>query len=225
MKIKGNFENLKALLEKCEFVFNVICVSETWCSNTELQNNSNVSLKGLILFLTKEVKKKRKKNRGGGVLILIKKNLSYKIRKDLSESDEHKEILFLGVSCKNSSNILLSCCYKPPKGDNDILSMFLKQVFKKSTAEKKPHYLVGDRNINCLEYFENKKVSTFYNSVFECGANALINKTTRVAKKYATIIDNIITTDLFNEALKKGIIKSDISDHLPIFFSINIKIA
>ena len=42
--IKRNFENLKALLEECEFVFNIICVSETWCSNTELQNNSNLSL-------------------------------------------------------------------------------------------------------------------------------------------------------------------------------------
>ena len=35
--IKRNFENLKALLEECEFVFNIICVSETWCSSTELQ--------------------------------------------------------------------------------------------------------------------------------------------------------------------------------------------
>ena len=220
MKIKGNFENLKALLEKCEFVFNVTCVSETWCSNTELQNNSNLSLAGFD-SVPYERSKKKKKNRGGGVLILIQKNLSYKIRKDLSESDEHEEILFLEVSCKNSSNILLSCCYKPPKGDNDILSMFLKQVFKKSAAEKKPHYLIGDLNINCLEYFENKKVSTFCNLLLECGANVLINKPTRVAKKYATIIDNVIITNIFNESLKKGIIKSDISDHLPIFFSIN----
>ena len=215
--IKRNFENLKALLEECEFVFNIICVSETWCSNTELQNNSNLSLTGFDSVPYE----KSKKNRGGGVLIFIKKNLSYKIRKDLSESDEHKEILSLEVSCKNSSNILLSCCYKPPKGDNDILSMFLKQVFKKSTAEKKPYYLIGDLNINCLEYFENEKVSTFYNSLFECGAIALINKPTRVAKKSATINDNVITTNIFNESLKKGIIKSDLSDHLSIFFSIS----
>ena len=215
--IKRNFENLKALLEECEFVFNIICVSETWCSNTELQNNSNLSLTGFDSVPYE----RSNKNRGGGVLIFIKKNLSYKIRKDLSESDEHKEILSLEVSCKNSSNILLSCCYKPPKGDNDILSMFLKQVFKKSTAEKKPYYLIGDLNINCLEYFENEKVSTFYNSLFECGTIALINKPTQVAKKSATIIDNVITTNIFNESLKKGIIKSDLSDHLPIFFSIS----
>ena len=76
--------------------------------------------------------------------------------------------------------------------------MFLKQVFKKSPAEKKPYYLIGDININCLEYFENEKVSAFYNSLFEYGAIALINKPTRVAKKSATIIDNVITTNIFD---------------------------
>ena len=133
---------------------------------------------------------------GGGGLIFIKKNLSCKIREDLSESDEHKEILSLEVSYKNSSNILLSCCYKPPKGDNGILSMFLKKVFKKSAAEKKPYYLIGDLNMNCFEYFENEKVANFYNSLFECGAIAFINKLTRVAKKSATTIDNVITTNI-----------------------------
>ena len=34
---KPKFEIIKALLEECELVFNIICVSETWCSNTKLQ--------------------------------------------------------------------------------------------------------------------------------------------------------------------------------------------
>ena len=126
-------------------------------------------------------------------------NLSYKIRKDLSESDKHKEILSLEVSCKNSSNILLSCCYKPGKCENDVLSIFLKQVFKKSTAEKKPYYLIGDLNIYCLEYFENEKDTNFFNSLFECGAIV-----TSVARKSPTIIDTVITTNIFNETLKKA---------------------
>ena len=215
ISIKRNFENLKALLEECELVCNMICVSETWCSNTELQNNASLSLAG---FDSVPYKRSR---RGGGVLIFIKKNLSYKIRKDLSESDEHKEILSLEILYKNSFNILLGCCYKPLKGDNDILSMFLKHVFEKSAAEKKPYYLLGDLNINCLEYFENEKVSTFHNSLFEYGAIALINKPTRVGKKSATIIDNVITTNIFHESLKKSITKFNLSDHLPIFYSIS----
>ena len=102
-------------MEECEFVFSIICVSETWCPNIKLQNNSNLSLTGFDSVPYK----RSKKSRGGGVWIFIKKNLSCKIRKELSESDEHKEILSLEASHKNSSNILLSCCYKLPKGDND----------------------------------------------------------------------------------------------------------
>ena len=95
----------------------------------------------------------------GEVLISTKKNPSQKIRKNFSESEEHREILSLEISNKNFSDILMSCCYKSPKGDNDISSMFLKQAFKKYIAEKKTYYLVGVLNINCLQYFENDKVS------------------------------------------------------------------
>ena len=54
-----------------------------------------------------------------------------------------------------------------------MLSIFLKHAFKTSTVEKKPYYLIGDLNMNCLKYFENEKVSTFYNSPFEYSAIAL----------------------------------------------------
>ena len=49
-----------------------------------------------------------------------------------------------------------------------------------------------------------------------------MNGPTRVADHSATLIDNIITTEFLNETLKKGIIKTDVSDHFPIFFSSNI---
>ena len=97
----------------------------------------------------------------------------------------------------------------------------LLQVFKKSTAGKKPYYFIGDLNINCLEYFENEKVSTFYSSLFEIGAIALINKPTRIAKKPATVTGNVTTTNIFDKSLKKGIVKSDFLDHLSIFFSVS----
>ena len=107
---------------------------------------------------------------------------------------------------------------------NPIIASLLKtatlQVFRKSAAENKPYYLIGDLNINCLKYFKNEEVSTFYNSLFEYGGIALINTPSRVAKKSATIIDNVITTNIFKESLKKDRIKSSLSDHLPIFFSI-----
>ena len=61
--------------------------------NIILQNNSNLSLEGFDSISYKRSRSRR----GGIVLIFIKKNLSYKIRKDLSESDEHKEIKILPI--------------------------------------------------------------------------------------------------------------------------------
>ena len=75
--------------------------------------------------------------------------------------------------------------------------------------------------MNWLEYFENEKISIFYISLFEYCAIALINKLIRVAKKSATITDNVITTSIFDESIKKGIIKSNLLGHLWIFFSIS----
>ena len=74
--IKRNFENLKAL-EECEYVFNIICVPETLCSNTNPQNNLNLSFKGFA-----SVPYERSKNsREGGVLIFIKRIFLIKFEK------------------------------------------------------------------------------------------------------------------------------------------------
>ena len=199
--IKRNFENLKTLLLEWEFVFNIKNIPETWCPNSEVQYNSNLSLTEFNSVLYE----KSKKRRGGEVLIFTKKNLSCKIRKDLSESEKHKEILFQKISNKTSTDILLSCCYKPPKGDINIWSIFLKPVY----------YLLGDLYINCLEYSGNEHVATFHCLLLDYGA---MNNSTQ--RKSATTIVNAITTCILSKFLKKDIIKSGPSDNLPIFFSI-----
>ena len=80
---------------------------------------------------------------------------------------------------------------------------------------------MGDFNINCLNYEENNSVRNFLNNLFQKGTIPLINKPTRVTVKSATLIDNIFTNCIFDNSLKKGIIKNSTSDHFPIFFAIN----
>ena len=77
--------------------------------------------------------------------------------------------------------------------------------------------------MNCLKYEENFDVNNFYNNIFQHGAVPLINnKPTRVTTTTATLIDNILTNSFFEASLKKGIIKTSISDHFPIFTAFNI---
>ena len=57
--------------------------------------------------------------------------------------------------------------------------------------------------------------------LFEHGLIPVINKPTRITKRSATAIDHIITNTIINTNIKTGIIKSDISDHFPIFLIAN----
>ena len=82
--------------------------------------------------------------------------------------------------------------------------------------------MIGDFNMNCFKYHENAKTKYFYDNIFEKGAIPIINRSTRISEHLASLIDNILTTDIFNNSLKKGIIKSDVSDHFPMFFSIRL---
>ena len=82
--------------------------------------------------------------------------------------------------------------------------------------------MIGDFNMNCLKYQENAKTKYFYDNIFEKGAIPIKNRPTRISEHSASLIDNILTTDIFDNSLKKGIIKPDVSDHFPIFFSIRL---
>ena len=158
------------------------------------------------------------------MLIYIHKSLGYNLRNGLCVSDKDKEILTIEISRKNDKNILLSCCYRPPSGDSENLSAFLQnKIIEKSVSEKKMSYIIGDFNMNCLKYHENAKTKHFYDNIFEKGAiHPYINRPTRISEHSASLIDNILTTDIFNNSPKKGIIKADVSDHFPIFFSIQL---
>ena len=84
----------------------------------------------------------------------------------------------------------------------------------KSVSEKKISYMKGDFNMNCLKYHENAQTKYFYDNIFEKGAIPIINRPTRISEHLAGLIDNILTTDIFKNSLRKGI--------FPILFSIRL---
>ena len=138
-------------------------------------------------------------------------------------SGKDKQILTIEISRENDKNILLSCCYRPPSGDSENLSTFLQNnIIEKFVSKKKISYMIGDFNMNCLKCHENAKIKYIYDNIFEKGTIPIINRPTQMSKHLASLIDNILTTDIFNNSLKNGIIKSDVSDHFPIFFTIRL---
>ncbi|XP_065684402.1 putative uncharacterized protein DDB_G0289263 [Hydra vulgaris] len=203
--LKKNFENFLNVICETDNSFNLICVTETWSSNEEFENNSNLQLPGFnAITLERNINK-----RGGGVLFYVRNSLLYNVRRDMSVSDENKKILTIEIINKKSKNLLISCCYRPPTGRTEDLSNFLqKKILEKTNLENKNNYLIGDFNLHCFDYYENQSIRKFYNNLFETGTIPIINRPTRITNYSSTLIDNISTTDFFNISLKKGIIKT-----------------
>ena len=118
--------------------------------------------------------------------------------------------------------MIITLCYRPPSGAIKGLNSFLENVFKKANTENKLCFVAGDFNLNCLDYNKNLEIRTFYNRIFAHGCIPLITKPTRVTSKTVSLIDNIFTNFIFDTSLKlkKGIIKSNVSDHFPVFASL-----
>ena len=206
-----NFDNLLDILRDSNNSFNVLCLTEIWCTDSTLKSNTNLHLSNFDI-----ISQERKTNKhGGDVLIYIQKSLPYNLRNDLCVSNKSEEILTIEISRGNDKNILLSCCYMPPSGDSGNLSAFLQnKIIEKSVSEKGMSYIIGDFNMNCLKYHENAKTKHFYDNIFEKSAITIINRPTQISEHSTSLIDDILTTDIFNNSLEKGIIKSDVSEKL-----------
>ena len=196
--------------------FNVTCLTKTWCSNSEIINSSYFDINN---YKAIPFGRKRNKTRGS-ILIYVKTDLMYKLRKDLSIFDQGKEILIIEIISKESKNMLISCCYRPPKGKTENLTGYFASIFQGVQYENKKIFIIGDFNLNYLNYNEkDMNIKHFYHKLFELWFIPLIDKPTRVCRNSATIIDNILTNSVFDNTLKKTITKSDISDHFPIIFT------
>ena len=107
---------------------------------------------------------------------------------------------------------------------DNLLEIFssLRTILKKILSPKKhknnPIYITGDLNLNLLDYNSNAKVKSYLNIIFAHSFIPLINKPTRISRNNATIIDHLLTNTFINENYLTGIVKTDISDHFPVFF-------
>ena len=91
--LSKNFDNLLDILRDSNNSLNVLCITETWCTDSTLKNNANLHLPDFDIIL-----RERKTNkRGGGVLIYIHKSLACNLRNDLCVSDKDKKILTIEI--------------------------------------------------------------------------------------------------------------------------------
>ena len=217
--MKKNFEEFRDLLAELQFSFSMICITETWLANSSFESDSSMHLAN---YKSYHYERKTGK-KGGGVCVFMHETLKYKIRANLSVSRAANETLVIEIDQKKEKNILISVNYRPPGSNIAAYTAYLENFFIDITKEDKRTIFLGDFNLDCLKYSENSSVESFYNTLLSHGQVPLINKATRVTETTQTGIDNIFTNCFFEENLNSGIIKTDISDHFPIFVVMSIE--
>ena len=210
--ILKNGTALKAHLSCIGHKFSVICVTETWCkeSNAEL-----VVLEGY----THEYACRSSKT-GGGVSIFIRNGLDYKRRGDLEVFTEDIESIFVEINKKcfiSSEDIIVGCIYRPPDRDITECTSEISRILSNVKKNHQDFFLLGDYNINILQAETHTGTSDFLDVMFAHFFIPLINRPTRVCNNSATIIDNIYTNCSARCDLFTGLFFTDITDHFPIF--------
>ena len=151
------------------------------------QNITNISLPNYVYeHIPAESSK-------GGTLLYLDKNLMYKLRKDLNiYQKEMIESTFFEIINKNEKNMVAGCICKYPKQTiPNFLDNHLLPLLEKLSHENKQIQIMGDFNINLLNY-DDKNTANFLDTMFPYSYLPFINTPTRVTGHSKTLIDNIL---------------------------------
>ena len=206
--LQKNFSQLTILFEDTvEYNFDIIAISEVW----NVPNKDLFSLDGYHL----EVKCREGGLRGGGVGAYICSSLKYNI---LNHSVIFAESLWIEVY-NGKDKIIVGVIYRKPNTDLEQFKNSLLSVIDTLSVDKSDVILLGDLNVNLLQTSTNGKADELLTSIESTGLHQIITTPTRVTKHSSSLIDHIYTNASRPE-IHSGVIKTDVSDHFPVFVAL-----
>ena len=142
----------------------------------------------------------------------------FNIIHDLSVTITNIEALYVEIINKKSSkNILINSQHCQSAGNFNVFEACLNTFSAKSKTTDKTCFLVGYLNLNIIDYESNAKFRDFVNLMFQHSLIPIVNKPSRITKNSLKLIHYIITNSFTDQENLTGVLKTDISDHLPIF--------
>ena len=99
---------------------------------------------------------------------------------------------------------------------NDFNTKYLNNLLDKVSKEQKSVFLLGDFNVNLLNYNDHNPTNEFLDSLASNSFVPYILQPTRLTSHSKTLIDNIFCNIISPEAISGNLILT-ISDHLPQF--------
>ena len=120
-------------------------------------------------------------------------NLKYKVRGDVNiYSKSLTESIPTEIMNTKQKNMIIECIYKHPKqGTHDFNENYILPLMDKLSKEKKDILIMGDVNINILNYNNDKDTTTFLDTMSSNSFSPFITLPTRVGNTSEFLIDNI----------------------------------
>ena len=127
------------------------------------------------------------------------------------------ESTFIEIVNPKKSNIIVEVIYRHPSMDlTDFNCSYLNQLLENISKEQKSVFLLGDFNVNLLNYNEHNQTNEFLDSLASNSFISLILQPTRVTRHSNALIDNIFS-NVIDPDIISGSLTATISDHLPQF--------
>ena len=211
--LRKNLDSISNLLSILDHTFSVLGFTETWLSDC---------MPPLIQFNNyKMVECHRNNKKGGGVCLYIHEELEFTVRPDISPFNDIIESLFVELTIPQKSgrnrNVIVGVVYRPPQSSLRDFNDCIDKILNLISSESKPCHIMGDFNIDLLKDNANEFLSNIVSNSFE----PTITKPTHVNERSASLIDNIFSNTVDNHCVS-GILITDITDHFPIFLSVDI---
>lgn len=211
--IKNKRDEFLDFLVRSKIQWDVICISETWLKEDIIKY---FDIEEYNLFASC-----RQESEGGGTAIYVHTKHDVMERKDFESKEFETNFIQLKVATKlGVKSILVGEIYRPPNSNNNIFMSFMEKILDTIRQEGKFAVLTGDFNYNLLPDQQNKHAKDFANLMTSYGYFPIISKATRKQNQSESLLDNIFLNNL-SDYHTSGIFVEDLSDHLPVFVSLN----
>ena len=210
--LSKNFDQLQNVLSAAKIDFDLIGIIETK-QQVDKDFLVNVNITGYHMYTQPS------KSNAGGVAIYIKNNLDNFIRDDLCKLDDCFEAVWIEIKNSKGKNSLCGCIYRHPNTDVTNLMQYLEATFSLIDKKKYNVFLMGDFNIDLLQYESHSSTDDFLNTMISNSFLPYILQPTRVTDHSSTVIDNIFS-NITDFVTSSGNITSLVADHFAQFLII-----
>ena len=207
--LSKKFDQLLSIPSASNIPFDVLGITDT---KQQIDKGflTNVSIDGYHMYTQPS------KSLAGGVAIYVNNKLDHFKRDDLTILHEDFESIWIEIKNKKGKNFLCGCIYRHPNTDISNFHDHIESLLKRLDKNKYNVFIMGDFNIDLLQYESNSHTKDFINSVISHSFLPYIHQPTRVTDHSATVIDNIFSNITDFDTLS-GNITSIIADHFAQF--------